>query len=134
VKYRFAIRNSRSRTDAHETLEQYKLASLGGRVKRGRWVEQSRDLGSTDVHVFNWPDSWVEIEMTFDQVRELLGRFDCFPKDRERWPRGLILNVERSGGAVVLSQDRSGDWLRRREWKGDERAEYSLTFYDDWIE
>jgi hypothetical protein len=135
LKHRFAIRNAKDHGDnsAHEVLERYKLAQLGGVIRRGhivdrdveRWCSRRTGEWTERVHEWEWPeDSWVEVEISFEQIRDLI----CHTA------QPLIVDVELGPREPKRIMREYRQHIHTWTWVGDPKARYRITIYDDYME
>ena len=127
---KIAVRSVRHQEDAEECLRHYQLGELGGVVRRGTWVEQRveadevREYDSVD-------DSWVELELTLEQLEELYEHVrHHYPEGRPAF-RGLLLAREIPG--ALLGYGKTPE-RRLRRFRGDERLAWCVMIYDSWMD
>lgn len=110
--------------DAAECLARYELEKFGGVVRRGQWMSRCRP--EDDYHE-SVEDSWVELDLEFGQLEELLAHVrQLAPVVRGRpWFRGVVVNGPRHhehgpGG---------------RQWfRGPEIPAFCVTIYDTYMD
>ena len=119
---KFAVSSLRHCEDARKTLEHYQLEKFGGVVREGTWMCRDRPA---DPYREIVGDSWVEIELEFGNLAELLKHVrQLAPKDRPGF-RGILLNGPR----------RHEHGPGARQWlRGPEKPEWSVTIHDDYMD
>jgi len=119
---KFAVSSVLHCEDARKCLEHYELEKFGGVVREGTWMCRR---GPADEYYESVGNSWVELDLDFKQLEELLAHVrQLAPKDRPGF-RGIVVNGPRHhehgpGGRM---------WFR-----GPEIPPWSVTIYDTYMD
>lgn len=138
MKYRFAVRSAQFHgpESAHQTLEHYHLQKFGGVPKTGHVIDRSVErrrrpkrnnppAWKETIREWDWPkDPWVEVEISFDDLREFMEHVG----DR------LIVAPETPIRDPQIHKRDGYESEHTFTWMGDPRAEYRILIYDTYIE